>query len=97
MTQPEKIESITLDSPLSITVAKAALAACDSSSLKGEIHDRLGMVSDALDHIESIASEADFHRIDLSFRSLYGVMRLVNRELKVIDTLFEALLSHKED
>ncbi|RUQ34810.1 MAG: hypothetical protein EKK71_15190 [Candidatus Competibacteraceae bacterium] len=97
MTQPEKIESITLDSPLSITVAKAALAACDSSSLKGEIHDRLGMVSDALDHIESIASEADFHHIDLSFRSLYGVMRLVNRELKVIDTLFEALLSHKED
>lgn len=96
MTQPEKFEPLTLDAPLSIVVAKAALKACDSSSLQGELHDRLGMVRAAMDHLESITCEADFHNIDLSFQSLYGVVRLINREVKVIDALSSALCGHEE-
>lgn len=96
MTQPEKFEPLTLDAPLSIVVAKAALKACDGSSLEGELHDRLGMVVDAIDHLEHIASEAGFHGIDLSFQSLYGVLRLISREVKVIDALSDALCKHGE-
>lgn len=97
MTQPKKIESLTLDSHPSIAVAKAALAVCEGSSIPGELYDRLGMVSDAINHLEHIACAADFHSIDLSFRDLYGVMRLVNREVKAIETLFTALREHGED
>ncbi len=77
-------------------VTKAALKACDCSSLEGELHDRLGMVVDAIDHLEHIASEAGFHGIDLSFQSLYGVLRLISREVKVIDALSDALCKHGE-
>lgn len=96
MTQPEKFEPLTLDAPLSIVVAKAALKACDGSSLQGELHDRLGMVMDAMGHLESITCEAGFHGIDLSFQSLYGVLRLINREVKVIEALVDALCKHGE-
>ena len=77
-------------------ITKAALEACDGSSLQGEIHDRLGMVVNAIEHLEHIASEADFHGIDLSFRNLYGVFRLISREVKVIDALSDALCKHEE-
>ena len=97
MTQPKKITPLTLDSNPSIAVAKAALAVCEGSSIPGELYDRLGMVSDAINHLEHIACAADFHSIDLSFRDLYGVMRLVNREVKAIESLFTALREHGED
>ena len=97
MTQPKKITPLTLDSHPSIAVAKAALAVCDNISIPSELHDRLSMVSDAINHLEHIACAADFHSIDLSFRDLYGVMRLVNREVKAIESLFTALREHGED
>ncbi|HRD67917.1 MAG TPA: hypothetical protein PKY50_17395 [Candidatus Competibacter sp.] len=82
---------------LHAAITKAALKACDSSSLEGELHERLVMVTDALEHLEHIASAADFHRIDLSFRSLYGVLRLINREAQVIDAISSALCGYEDD
>lgn len=99
MTQPEKFEPLTLSAIASVVVAKAALAICDhpnDPTLQSELHDRLGMVMDAMDHLESITCEAHFHNIDLSFQSLYGVVRLINREVKVIEALVDALCKHGE-
>lgn len=80
-------------SDASAVIAQAALSICvyaKEPSLIGEIHDRLGMVMDAVEHLEAVTCEADFHRIDLSFRSLYGVIRLIGREVRMIDALYEA-------
>lgn len=99
MTQPEKFEPLTLSAPASVVVAKAALAVCDhpnDPTLQSELHDRLGMVMDAMGHLESITCEAGFHGIDLSFQSLYGVLRLINREVKVIEALVDALCKYGE-
>ena len=63
MTQPKKIESLTLDSHPSIAVAKAALAVCEGSSIPSELYDRLGMVSDAINHLERLMTlELGIHR-----------------------------------
>lgn len=82
----------------SAVIAKAALSACSypTPNLKGELHDRLSMVMDSLDHLESIACEAAYHHIDLSFQSLYGVIRLISREVKMIDALHDALYESGE-
>lgn len=82
----------------SAVIAKAALAACSYSTptLKNELHERLNMVMDSLDHLESITSEAAFHQIDLPFQGLYGVIRLISREVKMIDALHTALYESGE-
>ena len=51
MTQPKKIESLTLDSHPSIAVAKAALAVCEGSSIPGELYDRLGNLGGHFDKV----------------------------------------------
>lgn len=86
-------------SDASAVIAKAALSVCcyaTEPSLIQEIHDRLGMVMDAIEHLETVTCEADFHGIDLSFRSLYGVIRLIGREVKMIDALYKAVRNSRE-
>lgn len=57
-----------------------------------EVHDRLEWVKDITDHLEQVMGEAAFHRIDFSFQALYGVARLLHREIQAIDALWDELI-----
>lgn len=101
MTQPIPKPALPLpaSSDASAVIAEAALSVCwdaKEPSLIQEIHDRIGMVMDAIEHLESVTCEADFHGIDLSFRSLHGVVRLIGREVKMIDALYKAVCKSGE-
>ncbi len=44
---------------------------------------------DVLEHLEEITCEAAFHRFDLSLQNLSSTIRMVSRELKMINALHE--------
>lgn len=75
-------------------IARAALTLCvysEKPSLTEEISDRFGMVKDAIEHLETVTCNADFYRFDLLPRSLYGLIRLIGREVRMIDELYKAI------
>lgn len=75
-------------------IARAALTLCvysEKPSLTEEISDRLGMVKDAIEHLETVTCNADFHGFELLPRSLYGLIRLIGREVRMIDELYKAI------
>lgn len=60
-------------------------------TFRDEFYDRMSMVIDAADLLQSILENATFHDFDLSYQSLYSTVKLINRELKTVDELIAAL------
>lgn len=60
-------------------------------TFRDEFYDRMSMVMDAADLLQSILENAAFHEFDLSYQHLFGTVRLINRELKTVDGLIDAL------
>lgn len=60
-------------------------------TFRDEFYDRMSMVMDAADLLQSILAEAAFHNFELSYQRLYGMVKLIARELKTVDALLDAL------
>ena len=58
---------------------------------RDEFHDRLSMISDATDLLQATLENAQFHDFELSYQHLFGSVKLIARELKVVDELLDAL------
>ncbi len=58
---------------------------------RDEFHDRLSMISDATDLLQATLENAQFHDFELSYQHLYGAIKLIAREVKTVDSLFDAL------
>lgn len=82
-------------SPNSVIAAIASQAIYNATgtnpTFRDEFYDRISMVMDAADLLESILAEAAHHDFDLSQQRLYGMVKLINRELKTVDALIDAL------
>lgn len=63
----------------------------NSPTFRDEFYDRMSMVMDAADLLQSILENAAFHNFDLSYQHLFGTVKLINRELKTVDELIDAL------
>ena len=60
-------------------------------TFRDEFYDRMSMVIDAADLLQSILENAAFHDFDLSYQHLFSTVKLINRELKTVDELIDAL------
>ena len=60
-------------------------------TFRDEFYDRMSMVMDATDLLQSILENAAFHDFDLSYQHLFSTVKLINRELKTVDELIDAL------
>ena len=82
-------------SPNPVLAAIADQAICNATSrnpiFRDEFYYRISMVMDATDLLESILAEAAHHEFDLIPQRLYGMVKLINRELKTVDALIDAL------
>ncbi len=91
----------TLTSPAAKTALSPVLAAIfdqahsNSTGLdpcfRDEFRDRLSMISDATDLLQVTLENAQFHDFELSYQHLYGTIRMIAREVKTVDSLFDAL------
>ena len=91
----------TLTSPAAKTALSPVLAAIfdqahsNSTGLdpcfRDEFRDRLSMVIDATDLLQAVLENAVFHDFELSHQHLFGAVKLIARELKVVDELLDAL------
>lgn len=73
-------------------IARAALGTYidQNPSFGEEISYRLLRLAEVFDLLETLTSEAGFHGFDVPAQSLYGIVALANRELKMIDALNDA-------
>ena len=78
-----------------VELALIAATRCNSTGLnpqfRDEFHDRLSMVIDATDLLQTVLENAVFHDFELSYQHLHGSVKLIARELKVVDELLDAL------
>ncbi len=81
--------------PNPVECALIAAARCNSTGLnpqfRDEFRDRLSMVIDATDLLQAVLENAVFHDFELSHQHLFGAVKLIARELKVVDELLDAL------
>ena len=78
-----------------VELALIAAACCNSTGLnpqfRDEFRDRLSMVIDATDLLQTVLENAVFHDFELSYQHLHGSVKLIAHELKVVDELLDAL------
>jgi hypothetical protein len=82
-------------SPNPVLAAIADQAICNATSrnpmFRDEFYDRMSAVMDATELLESILAESAHHEFELIPQRLYGMVKLINRELKTVDALIDAL------
>ena len=82
-------------SPNPVLAALADQAICNATSrnpiFRDEFYDRMSAVMDATELLESILAESAHHEFNLIPQRLYGMVKLINRELKTVDALIDAL------
>ena len=81
--------------PNPVECALITAARCNSTGLnpqfRDEFRDRLSMVIDATDLLQAVLENAVFHDFELNHQHLFGAVKLIARELKVVDELLDAL------
>ncbi len=79
--------------PVLAAIAEQAIHNATSKNpiFRDEFYDRMSMVMDATELLESLLAEAALHEFDLIPQRLYGMVKLINRELKNVDALIDAL------
>ena len=79
--------------PVLAAIAEQAIhnATGKNPMFRDEFYDRMSAVMDATELLESILAESAHHEFDLTPQRLYGMVKLINRELKTVDALIDAL------
>lgn len=58
---------------------------------RDELNDRMSMVMDATALLQTVLENAAAHDVELSYQHLYGSVKLIARELIIVDELLDAL------
>ena len=79
--------------PVLAAIAEQAIhnATGKNPMFRDEFYDRISMVMDATELLENILAESAHHEFDLTPQRLYGMVKLINRELKTVEALIDAL------